>query len=149
MSTLLNARGLVVLALTSQCLGQQIKVARGTNQIDSSTWVTLTIPAQNSYPTANGTGTFTPSLSVRCDSKGKAGKEHRTFEILLDTGGLQPSTAPGPGSVLLIPPKENQIRLLREDFFLRMKLDADKPERRRWSLLPSSDTVYRLSLIHI
>ena len=135
--------GFLVLALTAQCLGQQIKVAQGGNQIDGSTWVTLTIPTQNSYQVANGG--FTPSLTVRCNS-GKKGKPGEA-SILLDSGGVQPRTPsnPGGGSVLLMPPKENQLRLLREDLFFRMRLDDNKPERREWTLLPSSDTVYKYS----
>lgn len=134
--------GLLVLALTTQCLGQQVKADQGSNQMDGSTWVTLTIPAQTAYQLSNGAGAFTPSFTVRCDSRGKTGKEHRTLEILLDTGGLQPGT-PSPGLAATFAPKENQLRLLRKEVLLRIKLDTAKPERRRWELLPSSDTVYR------
>jgi hypothetical protein len=137
----------LLVAMMTQCFGQQIKVDQGGNQIDGSTWVTLTIKAEKSYQTANGAGAFVPSLTVRCDSKGNPGKDRRSFAILLDTGGLQPITPPSPGSgsVLLMPPKENQLRLLREAMFLRMKLDDSKPAIRKWSLLRTSDTVYSYS----
>jgi hypothetical protein len=94
---------------------------------------------------SNGTGKFAPSLTVRCDSRGKTGKETRTLAILLDTGGVQPGTlsAVGSSSVVLSSPKDNPVRLARENLLFRMKLDAAKPQRRRWELLPASDTVYQ------
>jgi hypothetical protein len=134
--------GILVLMLTAPCRAQQIKTEQGTNQMDGGKWVTLTISAQNPYQLSKGAGPFTPSLTVRCDSRGKPGKERRTLQILLETGGIQPRTPPS-GLAAALAPKENQMRLLREDVFFRIKLDDAKPERRRWSLLPSSDTIYR------
>lgn len=134
--------GILVMVLAVYCHAQQIKTEQGSNQMDGSKWVTLTISAQGPYQLSNGTGTFTPSFTVRCDSRGKPGKERRTLEILLETGGIQPRTPPN-GLAAALAPKENQMRLLREQVFFRIKLDDAKPERRRWSLLPSSDTIYR------
>lgn len=134
--------GILVVILTVPCHAQQIKTEQGSNQMDGSKWVTLTISAQNPYQLSNGAGAFNPSFTVRCDSRGKPGKERRTLEILLETGGVQPRTPPN-GLAAALAPKENQMRLLREEVSFRIKLDDAKPERRRWSLLPSSDTIYR------
>ncbi|MGB7759787.1 MAG: hypothetical protein WBL61_08165 [Bryobacteraceae bacterium] len=138
---LMNAVMMVVF-LTARCYARQVKTEQGSNQMDGSKWTTLTISAQNPYQLSNGAGAFTPSFTVRCDSRGKPGKERRTLEILLETGGIQPRTPPN-GLAAALAPKENQMRLLREQVFFRIKLDEAKPERRRWSLLPSSDTTYR------
>ena len=89
MCKFINA-GIFALAVAAQCHGQPIQVAQGGNPSDGSTWVTLTMQSQTSYPLANGAGKFTPSLTVRCESKGKPRKEERTLGILLDTGGVQP-----------------------------------------------------------
>jgi hypothetical protein len=133
--------GILALALAAPCIGQQIKVAEGSNPSDGSAWVTLTIQAQNSYPLANGKGLFTPSLTVRCDAAGKGGKD-KTVGVLLDTGGVQPgnlsvvgaSSSVSPGSV---------TRLARESVLLRMSLDGGRPQKRRWQLLPKSDAIYQ------
>lgn len=120
--------------------------------MDGSTWVMLMISARSSYQRANegASGPFTPSLTVRCDSKEKTtlhtlvgGKLHRPLDILLDTGGLQPRGVSSATPLPLTVPKENQVRLLRENMLLRIKLDNGKPARRGWSLLPTSDTIYR------
>jgi hypothetical protein len=143
MSTSIPA-GILALAVAAQCFGQPIKVAQGSNPADGSAWVTLTIPSQTSYQMANGSGKFAPSLTVRCDSQGKPGKERRSFSVLLDTGGVQPGalSVSGSGSDLLTGANENSVRLLRENVLFRMKLDANKPQQRRWELVPKSDTVY-------
>ena len=137
--------GFLALAVAAQCLGQQIKVAEGGSQVDGGAWVTLTMPSKTSYQMANGTGMFTPSLTVRCESKGKPGKEDRSVGVLLDTGGVQPGTLSlvGNSSVTLTGPKDNPVRLARENMLLRMTLDTGRPQKRRWELLPSSDTVYQ------
>jgi hypothetical protein len=144
MCKFINA-GIFALAVAAQCHGQPIQVAQGGNPSDGSTWVTLTMQSQTSYPLANGAGKFTPSLTVRCESKGKPRKEERTLGILLDTGGVQPGAlnVRGNSSELLADPKENPLRLSRENLLFRMTIDTGRPQRRRWELLPASDTVYQ------
>jgi hypothetical protein len=137
--------GILALAAAAQCFGQPIKVAEGGNRTDASTWVTMTMASQTSYQMGNGAGKFAPVLTVRCDSKGKPGKEDRTIAVLLDTGGVQPGTLTlqGSSSVTLTAPKENPVRLARENLLLRMKFDAGRPQRRAWELLAKSDSVYQ------
>jgi hypothetical protein len=90
---------------------------------------------------------FTPSLTVRCDSKGKPGKEDRTAAVVLETGRLQPGTLSvhATGSISLTSPAANDDRLLREALLFRIATDGGRPQRRRWELLPNSDTAYRYS----
>jgi hypothetical protein len=134
----------VALALAAPCIGQQIKVAEGGNPSDGSAWVALTILSQNSYTLANGKGQFTPALTVRCEATGKGGKD-RNVGVLLDTGGVQPGhlsevgarTDESAGS------QENLMRLSRESVLWPMSFDGGRSQKRRWELLPKSDTVYQ------
>lgn len=122
-------------------MGQQVKVAEGSNPSDGGAWVTLTIAAQNSYVLANGKGRYTPLLTVRCDATGKGGKD-KDVSVLLDTGGLQPGnlSVVGAGSEVA---QNNVTRLARESVLLRMSFDGGRAQKRWWELLPASDAVYQ------
>ena len=125
-------------------MGQQIKVAEGVNPNDGGAWVTLTIQAQNSYTLANGKGRFTPTLTVRCEAAGKGGKD-KNVGVLLDTGGVQPGhlSVVGANTDESAGSQESLVRLARESVLWPMSFDGGRTQKRRWALLPKSDTVYQ------
>jgi len=127
--------------MAAQCLGQQIKVGEGSDPDRESAWVTLTVRAQNSFPLANGKGPFAPTLTVRCDAKGKGGKD-TSVGVFLDTGGLKPGNLSAMGASSEVSP-EAVTRLARESVLLQMSVDGGRPQKRRWQLLPKSDAIYQ------
>jgi hypothetical protein len=132
------------LALAAPAMGQGIKVAEGGNPSDGTAWVTMTIKAQNSYTLANGKGQFTPSLTVRCEASGKGGKD-KNVGVLLDTGGVQPGHLSEYGAQTdeTSGSQGNLLRLSRESVLWTMSFDGGRSQKRRWQLLPKSDTVYQ------
>ena len=129
--------------MLAACFGQEIKVAQGATPAGEGKWVNLTVASVTSYLKANGTGKFTPSLTVRCEAVGKPGKEDHSVVVLLDTGGVAPGTISkrANAAVDLAAPKDNPDLFGRENLLLPMKLDNHQ-QKRTWELLPKSDAVY-------